>query len=100
MNLFSRRRAGAALAVAAGAVALSVFAASPAAASPLFCGAGRGLTADVAIWSALDDASNSAQSMGFYGACTIVGQPEIFEVFNDPYRGHIFRAQLNATCAR
>ena len=36
--------------------------------------------------------------MGFYGACTIVGEPQVFEVFNDPNHGHTFRAQVQATC--
>ena len=36
--------------------------------------------------------------MGFYGACTIVGEPQVFETFNDPNFGHVFRAQVQATC--
>jgi hypothetical protein len=58
------RRAGLGLAVAAGAMALVALAASPAAASPLFCGGGRGLTADVAIQGAFWDAQGSAQAEG------------------------------------
>lgn len=92
------RRAGAGLGVAAGALALVTLFASPAMASPLFCGAGRGLTAPVAIQGAFDDAQTSAQSEGFYGACTIVGQPQVFETFNDPYFGHLFRAQVTVSC--
>ena len=65
------------LTVAAGGVALAVLAASPAAAGPLFCGAGRGLTAEVAIQGAFWDAQGSAQSEGYYGACTIVGEPQM-----------------------
>jgi hypothetical protein len=72
--------------------------ASPAAASPLFCGAGRGLTAENAVQGAFDDAQNSAQSEGFYGACTSSGEPQIFETFDDPNFGHIFHAQVNVTC--
>jgi hypothetical protein len=72
--------------------------ATPATASPLFCGAGRGLTAENAVQGALDDARNSAQSEGFYGACTLSGEPQIFETFNDPNFGHIFRAQVTVTC--
>lgn len=86
------------LTVVAGATAFIALAASPAAAGPLFCGAGRGFTADVAIQGAFWDAQNSAQSEGYYGECTIVGRPEIFEVTNDPNHGHIFRAQLNVSC--
>lgn len=91
-------RAGAGVAVAAGAMALVALTAAPAVASPLFCGAGRGLTADVAIRGAVDDAQGSAQSEGFYGACTIVGEPAIFESTNDPRFGHIFRAQVTVSC--
>jgi hypothetical protein len=98
MKLTWGRRAGAGLAVAAGSIALVTFAASPALASPLFCGAGRGRTVAVAIQSAFWDAKNTAQSEGFYGDCTIVGQPAIFETANDPNFGHIFRASLNVSC--
>ena len=58
----------------------------------------RGLTAEVAVDGAFDDARNSAQSEGFYGACSLVGEPQIFEVFDDPYFGHIFRAQVTVSC--
>lgn len=92
------RRAGAGLTTAAGVTALVMLVASPATASPLFCGAGRGLTAQNAIQGAFDDARNSAQSEGFYGACTISGEPQIFEVFDDPHLGHLFRAQVNVSC--
>ena len=98
MKLSISRAAGAGIGIAAGTMAVLVGVAPTAAASPLFCGAGRGPTAEVAVQSALDDARSSAQSMGFYGDCTIVGEPEIFETSNDPNHGHIFRAQLNATC--
>ena len=100
MNLRSSRRAGAGLAVAAGATALVMLVASPATASPLFCGAGRGLSAQNAIQGAFDDAQNSAQSEGFYGACTLSGEPQVFETFNDPYFGHLFRAQVTVSCER
>jgi hypothetical protein len=100
MKMIRGHRGGAALAVTAGAMALVALAASPAAASPLFCGAGRALTAEGAIQGAFWDAQGSAQSMGYYGACTIVGQPEIFETTDDPRFGHVFRAQLNVSCER
>ncbi len=87
-------------AVAAGSIALMMQGAPTAAASPLFDGGGRGPTAEVAIRSALDDAQNTAQSVGFYGACTIVGEPQVFESFNDPNFGHVFRAQVQASCER
>jgi hypothetical protein len=85
--------------MAAGAAALVLLAASPASASPLFCGAGRGLTAENAIQGAFDDAQSSAQSVGFYGACSIVGEPQVFETVNDPNFGHLFRAQVFVSCA-
>lgn len=86
------------LGIAAGAASLVVLVAPTAAASPIVDGGGRGPTAQVAIQSALDDAQVTAQSMGFYGACTIVGEPQVFETFNDPNFGHVFRAQVQATC--
>jgi len=98
MNLHLGRRAGAGLVAAAGATAVALLVASPAMASPLFCGAGRGLTAQTAIQGALDDAKITAESEGFYGACTLSGQPQIFETFNDPYFGHLYRAQVTVTC--
>jgi hypothetical protein len=95
MNL--RWSAGAGL---AGAMALVMLVASPATASPLFCGAGRGLTAQSAIQGAFEDARNSAQSEGFHGACAVAGEPQIFEVLDDPYFGHLFRAQVTVSCER
>jgi hypothetical protein len=98
MKWFTRRRAGASLAVATGSMALMALAASPAAASPLFCGAGRGPTAQVAIQGAFWDAQGSAQAEGFYGECVIVGEPSIFETANDPNFGRVFRAVVNVAC--
>lgn len=86
------------LGVAAGSMALVLQAAPPAAATPLFDGGGRGTTAQLAIGSAFDDAQNTAQSVGFYGACTMVGEPQVFESFNDPNFGHVFRAQVQVSC--
>ena len=98
MELGWKGRVGTGLAVAAGALALVTLFASPATASPLFCGAGRGLTAQTAIEGAFEDAQISAQSEGFYGSCAIVDQ-QVFETFNDPYFGHLFFAQVTASCA-
>ena len=92
------RRFGAGLGISAGALAVVMLFASPAMASPLFCGGARGLTAPVAVQGALDDAQTSAQSEGFYGACSIVDEPQIFEVCDDPNFGHIFRAQVTVSC--
>jgi hypothetical protein len=93
-----RTRAG--LGVAAGSMALVALVAPPAAASLLFDGGGHGPTAQVAIQRALEDAQITAQSVGFFGACTIVGEPQVFEAFNDPNFGHVFRAQVSASCER
>jgi hypothetical protein len=98
MNVRWNRLAGPGLTAAAGAAALVMLVTSPAMASPLFCGAGRGLTAQNAIQGAFDDAQNSAQSEGFYGACTLSEEPQVFEIFDDPNFGHIFRAQVTVTC--
>jgi hypothetical protein len=92
------RRLGAPFAVGLGAAALAVLVATPAVASPIFCGGGAALTADLAVRSAFEDAQISAQSEGFYGPCRLVGEPETFEVFNDPYFGHRFFAQVNVVC--
>jgi hypothetical protein len=87
------------LGVVAGATALVLQAApSSAATSPVFDGGGRGTTAELAIQSAFEDAQVTAQSVGFYGTCTIVGEPQVFETLNDPNFGHVFRAQVQATC--
>jgi hypothetical protein len=98
MKLFRSARAGATLAVAAGSMALVALVASPASASTLFTGGGRGLTASAATQRAFWDAQISAQSEGYYGDCRIVGAPAIFEAFNDPNFGHIFRAQVDVSC--
>jgi hypothetical protein len=98
VKLITSARACAALAVTAGAMAIGALAASPAAASPVFDGGGLGPTADYAVLSALWDAQTTAQSVGFYGDCAVVGEPQIFETFNDPHRGHVFRAQVRAVC--
>jgi len=98
MRVKRGRRLGASLGVAAGAAALVALAGSPAVASPLFDGGGRGPTAEVAIQSAFEDAQITAQSVGFYGQCTVVGAPAIFETRNDPNFGHVFRAQVAVSC--
>jgi hypothetical protein len=91
-------RGAAALGSIAGAMVMVLLGAGPAAATTLFCGGGRGPTAESAVQSALDDARTSAQSMGLYGECTIVGEPFLQHVTGDPYRGDFFRAGVNATC--
>lgn len=82
----------------AAAVAVLVLGASTADASSLWCGAGRGLTAENAIQGAIDDATVSASGVGEF-TCELVGEPQVFETFNDPYFGHLFRAQVTMSCS-
>lgn len=98
MTLRTRfRRIGAPLTViGASAAAMALFASSASAAG-FYCGAARGLTAEVAIQGAIDDAQNSASGDGLFN-CELIGEPQVFESFNDPYFGHIFRAQVNMDC--
>jgi hypothetical protein len=63
----------------------------------LFTGGGRGLTAEVAIRGAIDDATVSAGAYQLY-TCTPVGQPQVFERFDDRYFGHVFFAQADVFC--
>ena len=100
MRMIGSRRVRAGLGIVAGAVALVALAGSPAAASPLFTGGGRGLSAPAAIQGAFEDGQNTAQSVGFYGACTVVGDPAVFETFNHPYFGHVFFAEVTVDCQR
>ncbi|WP_344533590.1 hypothetical protein [Streptomyces albiaxialis] len=65
--------------------------------SAQYCGAGRGPTADVAVQGAIDDARNSASGDG-RSDCELAEQPQIFEVFDDPVFGHVFRASVVMTC--
>ena len=81
----------------AGSVVALVLAASMASASALWCGGGRGPTAQIAIQRAIDDAETSASGEGLF-SCTLVGEPQVFESFNDPNFGHVFRAQVNMAC--
>jgi hypothetical protein len=98
MNLGTyARRVGFMLSAVAGSVAAIVLAASVASASALWCGGGRGPTAQVAIQRAIGDAQIAASGEGLF-SCTLVGEPQVFESFNDPNFGHIFRAQVNMAC--
>ncbi|MGW7518940.1 hypothetical protein ACWGJ2_25465 [Streptomyces sp. NPDC054796] len=62
-----------------------------------YCGAGRGPTAETAVQGAIDDAQNSASGNGRF-QCELAGAPEIFEIFDDPNFGHIFRASVIMNC--
>jgi hypothetical protein len=92
------RRIGLSLTTGAAAVTALVLATSSATASMLWCGAGRGPTAEVAIQSAIDDAQTSASALGQFD-CELVGEPQVFESFNDPNFGHVFRAQVTMSCS-
>ncbi|MGW7518918.1 hypothetical protein ACWGJ2_25355 [Streptomyces sp. NPDC054796] len=86
-----------ALFVAGTAAALLSVAVPAMASTAQYCGAGRGLTAEVAVQGAIDDAQNSASGDGRFH-CELEGQPQIFEVFDDPNFGHIFRASVVMNC--
>lgn len=83
----------------AGAVAALLAVATPATAgsAALYCGAGRGPTAEVAVQGAIDDAQVSASGDGRF-QCELDGEPQVFEVFDDPNYGHIFRASVIMSC--
>jgi hypothetical protein len=99
MILRSRTRLiSAPLTIGAAAVTALVMFASSASASGLWCGGGRGLTAETAIQRAIEDARTSASGEGLF-TCELVGEPQVFETFNDPNFGHIFRAQVNMACS-
>ncbi|MBO0879830.1 MAG: hypothetical protein J2P17_05560, partial [Mycobacterium sp.] len=63
----------------------------------VFTGAARGLSADVAVRGAIDDAVISASAEQLY-TCTPLGEPRVFESFDDPIFGHIFRAEADVSC--
>ena len=89
------------LAAAAGSTALVTLLGSPATAYvPTFCGAGRGPTEAVALYSAVDDATMSARDMGFFGECTFAEAPLTMFVRNDPLRGNFWRASVQLHCAQ
>jgi hypothetical protein len=99
MTLRSRVRwIGAPLTVGAASVTALIMFATAATASGLYCGGGRSLTAEGAIQSAIADAENSASGDGLF-TCELVGEPQVFESFNDPNFGHVFRAQVNMACS-
>jgi hypothetical protein len=92
------RRIGFPLTTCAAAATALILATSGANAADLWCGGGRGLTAESAIQRAINDAETSASGAGQF-TCELVGQPQVFETFNDPNFGHIFRAQVTMSCS-
>lgn len=85
-------------AVASTAAALLAVSATPAAATAKqFTGGGRGTTAATAIQSATWDAEASAGAEQLY-TCVPYGEPSVWESFNDPYYGHVFRAEVTLSC--
>jgi hypothetical protein len=92
------RRTGATLAVAGAIISLPGLGSAAANSSgTIFSGGGRGLSPEVAIRGAIDDATNSGNSVGLY-TCTPVGEPQVFERTNDPIFGHLFIAQADVSC--
>lgn len=94
-----RLRTGLPLA-AVGTVASVLALVSPASAETsgtLFTGAARGLTAEVAIQGAIEDAVISASGEQLF-TCAPVGQPRVFETFTDPIFGHVFFAEADVFC--
>ena len=92
------RRIGFPLITGAAAATALILTTSSASASMLWCGGGRGLTAQNAVQRAIDDAEVSASGAGQFN-CVLVGDPQVFETFNDPNFGHIFRAQVTMSCS-
>jgi hypothetical protein len=91
-------RRGALVVGAALSVLASLVPTASAIAGALYCGGGRGPTAEVAIRSAIEDAENSAQGDGLF-TCTLVGEPVVAFIQNDPLRGDFFRASVNMSCS-
>ncbi|OPC77315.1 hypothetical protein B4N89_43110 [Embleya scabrispora] len=83
----------------AGLAAALLSAAAPAMASgtAAYCGGGMGPTADIAVRSAIEDAQDSARTDGRH-SCEPADAPQVFEVFDDPYRGHVFYASVTLNC--
>ncbi|WP_067459856.1 hypothetical protein [Actinomadura macra] len=79
------------------AVLTSTAATATAAGSVLVDGGGYGPTRQTALDAALEDAHATAQSIGYYGPCTTIGEPQVFFDPADPY-GRYYRAQLQANC--
>ncbi len=69
------------------------------AASPLYCGSGRGPTPEYAIKKAIYDAEVSAEGDGLL-TCTVVGEPTVWFVPNAAYpAGGFYRAGVNMACS-
>jgi hypothetical protein len=67
------------------------------AASPIYCGSGRGSTPERAINKAVYDAEVSAEGDGLF-TCTIVGEPTVWFVPYENNPGGFYRAGVNMTC--
>src|SRR5262245_6577376 len=98
LRTHTTRRIGITLATGAAAVSALALAAPPANASTHWSSAGRGFTAAVAIQGAMDDARVMGAGEGQL-SCELVGEPQVFEVFNDPNLGHVFYAQVTMACS-
>jgi hypothetical protein len=89
------RRAGES-GVVAGMFVLAV-SVTAAASGAVYCGGGRGPTAELAIASAIEDATYSAELDGLLN-CELANEPVVTHVTNDPYRGDFYRAGVNMNC--
>jgi hypothetical protein len=96
MTSRTRTRHRGVIALGAGLSAVAVLAPT-AVAGVFYCGGGYGPTADLAIRAAIEDAENSASGDRLF-ACTLLGEPFVGFVQNDPYRGDFYRASVNMTC--
>jgi hypothetical protein len=94
-RVLTRRRS--IVAAGAGASVLALFA-PIASAAAIYCGGGRGPTAEVAIQSAIWDAQSSAEGDGLF-TCTLADEPKVAFIQNDPLRGDFWRASVNMTCS-
>ena len=52
----------------------------------------------MAIQSAIGDAQSSAEGDGLI-TYTLVGEPKVFFIENDPIRGDFYRASVNMSCS-
>ena len=68
------------------------------AASPLYCGSGRGPTPEYAIKKAIYDAKVSAEGDGLL-TCTLVGEPIVWFVPYEANPGGFYRAGVNMACS-
>ncbi|MGH3011671.1 MAG: hypothetical protein ACRDMY_07510 [Gaiellaceae bacterium] len=69
-----------------------------ASAAAIYCGGGRGPTAEMAIQTAIWDAQSSAEGDGLF-TCTLADEPKVAFIQNDAYGGSFWRASVNMSCS-